>query len=48
MYDAKYSLNSHINSSIDSYILSGSDNYSDIYIYSYILKAKIVLKARVS
>jgi len=46
MYDTKYSWNNHINScidsylraqiSIDSYILSGSHNYSDSYIYSYI------------
>nr|YP_010688811.1 acetyl-CoA carboxylase carboxyltransferase beta subunit [Daphniphyllum calycinum]WBR73567.1 acetyl-CoA carboxylase carboxyltransferase beta subunit [Daphniphyllum calycinum] len=46
MYDTKYSWNNHINSCIDSYlrsqihidsyILSGSDNYSDSYIYSYI------------
>ncbi|XP_043696850.1 acetyl-coenzyme A carboxylase carboxyl transferase subunit beta, chloroplastic [Telopea speciosissima] len=47
-YDTKYSWNNHINScienylrseiSIDSYssISSGSDNYSDSYIYSYI------------
>nr|YP_009490181.1 acetyl-CoA carboxylase carboxyltransferase beta subunit [Itea chinensis]AWH11624.1 acetyl-CoA carboxylase carboxyltransferase beta subunit [Itea chinensis] len=46
MYDTKYSWNNHINSSIDgylrsqiridSYILSGSDNYSNSYIYRYI------------
>nr|YP_009434512.1 acetyl-CoA carboxylase carboxyltransferase beta subunit [Bergenia scopulosa]ATE89479.1 acetyl-CoA carboxylase carboxyltransferase beta subunit [Bergenia scopulosa] len=46
MYDTKYSWNNHINSCIDSYlssqihidsyILSGSDNYGDSYIYSYI------------
>jgi len=46
MYDTKYSWNNHINSCIDSYlrtqicidsyILSGSHNYSDSYIYSYI------------
>ncbi|YP_009092312.1 acetyl-CoA carboxylase carboxyltransferase beta subunit (chloroplast) [Macadamia integrifolia] len=48
IYDTKYSWNNHINScienylhseiSIDSYssISSGSDNYSDSYIYSYI------------
>nr|YP_009493281.1 acetyl-CoA carboxylase carboxyltransferase beta subunit [Cercidiphyllum japonicum]AWH11191.1 acetyl-CoA carboxylase carboxyltransferase beta subunit [Cercidiphyllum japonicum]AWK02378.1 acetyl-CoA carboxylase carboxyltransferase beta subunit [Cercidiphyllum japonicum]QID91411.1 acetyl-CoA carboxylase carboxyltransferase beta subunit [Cercidiphyllum japonicum] len=46
MYDTKYSWNNHINSCIDSYlrsqiridsyILSGSDNYSDSYIYSSI------------
>ena len=46
MYDTKYSWNNHINSYIDSYvrtyicissyILSGSHNYSDSYIYSNI------------
>nr|YP_010436872.1 acetyl-CoA carboxylase beta subunit [Momordica cochinchinensis]UTA96094.1 acetyl-CoA carboxylase beta subunit [Momordica cochinchinensis] len=46
MYDTKYCWNNHINSCIDSYlraqicidsyILSGSHNYSDSYIYSYI------------
>nr|YP_009456070.1 acetyl-CoA carboxylase beta subunit [Momordica charantia]AUJ21837.1 acetyl-CoA carboxylase beta subunit [Momordica charantia]UDP55811.1 acetyl-CoA carboxylase beta subunit [Momordica charantia] len=36
MYDTKYSWNNHINSCIDSYILSGIHNYSDSYIYSYI------------
>ncbi|KAL0532156.1 hypothetical protein IC582_030971 [Cucumis melo] len=46
MYDTKYSWNNHINSCIDSYlwtqicidsyILSGSHNYSDSYIYSSI------------
>lgn len=46
MYDTKYSWNNHINSCIDSYlqsqicidsyIFSGSHNYSDNYIYSYI------------
>nr|WCI19025.1 acetyl-CoA carboxylase beta subunit [Myriophyllum aquaticum] len=46
MYDNTYSWNQHINNCIDnylcsqlridSYILSGSDNYSDSYIYSYI------------
>nr|YP_010349343.1 acetyl-CoA carboxylase beta subunit [Elaeocarpus hainanensis]UDH57422.1 acetyl-CoA carboxylase carboxyltransferase beta [Elaeocarpus alaternoides]UNV39730.1 acetyl-CoA carboxylase beta subunit [Elaeocarpus hainanensis] len=46
MYDTKYSWNNHINNCIDgylrsqicinSYILSGSDNYSESYIYSYI------------
>nr|QHB75972.1 acetyl-CoA carboxylase beta subunit [Cucumis melo subsp. melo] len=46
IYDTKYSWNNHINSCIDSYlrtqicidsyILSGSHNYSDSYIYSYI------------
>nr|YP_010131103.1 acetyl-CoA carboxylase carboxyltransferase beta subunit [Benincasa hispida]QPZ75750.1 acetyl-CoA carboxylase carboxyltransferase beta subunit [Benincasa hispida]QSQ72319.1 acetyl-CoA carboxylase subunit beta [Benincasa hispida]UXN84291.1 acetyl-CoA carboxylase carboxyltransferase beta subunit [Benincasa hispida] len=46
LYDTKYSWNNHINSCIhsylgaqiwiDSYILSGSHNYSDSYIYSYI------------
>nr|AAT79504.1 acetyl-CoA carboxylase beta subunit [Nothofagus glauca]AAT79512.1 acetyl-CoA carboxylase beta subunit [Nothofagus obliqua] len=46
MYDTKYSWNNHIHSCIDSYlrsqifipnyILSGSANYSDNYIYSYI------------
>nr|QBB68372.1 acetyl co-A carboxylase [Tetrastylidium peruvianum] len=46
MYDTKYSWNNHINSCIDSYlhsqiridsyILSGSVNYSDSYIYSFI------------
>nr|UNA62920.1 acetyl-CoA carboxylase carboxyltransferase beta subunit [Leea guineensis] len=36
MYDTKYSWNNHINSCIDNYILSGSNNYSDSYIYSYI------------
>nr|YP_009751494.1 acetyl-CoA carboxylase subunit beta [Thladiantha dubia]QIT03975.1 acetyl-CoA carboxylase subunit beta [Thladiantha dubia] len=46
MYDTKYSWNNHINSCIDSYlraqicidsyVLSGSHNYSDSYIYSYI------------
>nr|YP_010540290.1 acetyl-CoA carboxylase beta subunit [Staphylea bumalda]UYF20419.1 acetyl-CoA carboxylase beta subunit [Staphylea bumalda] len=46
MYDTKYSWNNHITSCIDSYlrsqicidsyILSGSDNYSDSYIYNYI------------
>nr|YP_010581245.1 acetyl-coenzyme A carboxylase carboxyl transferase subunit beta [Brunellia mexicana]UZT27566.1 acetyl-coenzyme A carboxylase carboxyl transferase subunit beta [Brunellia mexicana] len=45
-YDTKYSWNNHINNCIDSYlrsqicinsyILSGSDNYSESYIYSYI------------
>nr|YP_008081374.1 acetyl-CoA carboxylase beta subunit [Tetracentron sinense]AGJ72066.1 acetyl-CoA carboxylase beta subunit [Tetracentron sinense]QNQ65594.1 acetyl-CoA carboxylase beta subunit [Tetracentron sinense] len=51
MYDTKYSWNNHINScidsylrseiSIDSYILSGSDNYSDSYIYSYICSESV-------
>nr|AUF33198.1 AccD [Diplopanax stachyanthus] len=46
VYDTQYSWNNHINSCIDSYlhsqigidtyILSGSDNYSDSYIYSSI------------
>nr|YP_010349519.1 acetyl-CoA carboxylase subunit beta [Carallia diplopetala]UNW51299.1 acetyl-CoA carboxylase subunit beta [Carallia diplopetala] len=46
MYDTKYSWNNYINNCIDiylrsqicidSYILSGSDNYSESYIYSYI------------
>nr|YP_010191735.1 acetyl-CoA carboxylase beta subunit [Cucurbita ficifolia]QZL38806.1 acetyl-CoA carboxylase beta subunit [Cucurbita ficifolia] len=46
MYDTKYSWNNHINSCIDSYLraqicidsyfLSGSHNYSDSYVYSYI------------
>jgi acetyl-CoA carboxylase carboxyl transferase subunit beta len=46
IYDNTYSWNHHINNCIDnyfrsqlridSYILSGSDNYSDSYIYSYI------------
>nr|UDY68520.1 acetyl-CoA carboxylase beta subunit [Calycophyllum spruceanum] len=46
MYDTPYSWNNHINSCIDSYlqsqiwietsIVSGSDNYSDSYIYSSI------------
>nr|YP_009570958.1 acetyl-CoA carboxylase carboxyltransferase beta subunit [Quintinia verdonii]QBC69525.1 acetyl-CoA carboxylase carboxyltransferase beta subunit [Quintinia verdonii] len=46
MYDIQYSWNNHINSCIDSYlqsqifidtyIVSGSDNYSDSYIYSSI------------
>nr|YP_010723637.1 acetyl-CoA carboxylase subunit beta [Bolbostemma paniculatum]WDW27007.1 acetyl-CoA carboxylase subunit beta [Bolbostemma paniculatum] len=46
MYDTKYSWNNHLNSCIDSYlraqicidsyILSGSHNYSDSYFYSYI------------
>lgn len=46
MYDTQYSWNNHITSCIDSYlysqicidtyILSGSDNYSDSYIYSSI------------
>nr|QJR52965.1 acetyl-CoA carboxylase carboxyltransferase beta subunit [Herpetospermum pedunculosum] len=46
MYDTKYSWNNHMNSciesylraqiGIDSYILSGSHNYSDSYIYSSI------------
>nr|YP_009695743.1 AccD [Caiophora lateritia]QEJ82386.1 AccD [Caiophora lateritia] len=46
MYHTRYSWNNHINSCIDSYlysqiridtsILSGSDNYSDSYIYSSI------------
>ena len=46
IYDTKYSWKNHINSCIDSffrsqicidsYILSGIDNYSDSYIYSYI------------
>nr|UNZ93814.1 acetyl-CoA carboxylase carboxyltransferase beta subunit [Mukdenia rossii] len=46
MYDTKSNWNNHINSCIDSYlrsqihidsyILSGSDNYGDSYIYSYI------------
>ncbi|XP_058003276.1 acetyl-coenzyme A carboxylase carboxyl transferase subunit beta, chloroplastic-like [Hevea brasiliensis] len=46
MYDTKYSWNNYINSCIDSYlrsqicidsyILSGSNNYSESYIYSYI------------
>nr|YP_010756844.1 acetyl-CoA carboxylase carboxyltransferase beta [Kleinhovia hospita]UNV38562.1 acetyl-CoA carboxylase carboxyltransferase beta [Kleinhovia hospita] len=45
-YDTNYSWNNHINSCIDSYlrcqicidsyILSGSDNYNDSYIYNYI------------
>nr|YP_010387966.1 acetyl-CoA carboxylase beta subunit [Luculia pinceana]UPO68892.1 acetyl-CoA carboxylase beta subunit [Luculia pinceana] len=44
MYDTQYSWNNHINSCIDSYlqsqiwidtsVVSGSDNYSDSYIYS--------------
>nr|YP_010314915.1 acetyl-CoA carboxylase carboxyltransferase beta subunit [Causonis japonica]UNA64480.1 acetyl-CoA carboxylase carboxyltransferase beta subunit [Causonis japonica]WMI39496.1 acetyl-CoA carboxylase carboxyltransferase beta subunit [Causonis japonica] len=36
MYDTKYSWDKHINSFINNYILSGSNNYSDSYIYSYI------------
>ena len=36
MYDTKYSWNKHIDSCINNYILSGSNNYSDSYIYSYI------------
>nr|YP_009646937.1 acetyl-CoA carboxylase carboxyl transferase beta [Cephalotus follicularis]QCX32014.1 acetyl-CoA carboxylase carboxyl transferase beta [Cephalotus follicularis]UZT28316.1 acetyl-CoA carboxylase carboxyltransferase beta subunit [Cephalotus follicularis] len=46
MYDTKYNWNNHINNCIDnylrsqicinSYILSGNDNYSESYIYSYI------------
>nr|YP_009573744.1 acetyl-CoA carboxylase subunit beta [Menyanthes trifoliata]AZA07217.1 acetyl-CoA carboxylase subunit beta [Menyanthes trifoliata] len=46
MYDTQYSWNNHINSCIDSYlqsqicidtyIVSGSDNYSDSYVYSSI------------
>uniref|UniRef100_A0AB39U3G2 Acetyl-coenzyme A carboxylase carboxyl transferase subunit beta, chloroplastic n=1 Tax=Hydnocarpus kurzii TaxID=3240908 RepID=A0AB39U3G2_9ROSI len=46
MYDTKYSWNNYINSCIDSYlrsqicidnyILSGSENYGESYIYSYI------------
>ena len=46
MYDTKYSWNNYINNcidsylrsqiGIDSYILSGSGNYSESYIYSYI------------
>nr|ATV98176.1 acetyl-CoA carboxylase carboxyltransferase beta [Lecythis ampla] len=46
MYDTQYSWNNHINScinsylyyqiGIDTYIVSGSDNYSDSYIYSSI------------
>nr|QUG56681.1 acetyl-CoA carboxylase subunit beta [Tetrastigma hemsleyanum] len=36
MYDTKYSWDKHINSCINNYILSGSNNYSDSYIYSYI------------
>nr|YP_010217101.1 acetyl-CoA carboxylase beta subunit [Euphorbia pekinensis]UBT68432.1 acetyl-CoA carboxylase beta subunit [Euphorbia pekinensis] len=46
MYDTKYSWNNYINSCIDrylrsqicidSYILSGSNNYSESYIYSYV------------
>nr|YP_009730309.1 acetyl-CoA carboxylase carboxyltransferase beta subunit [Helicia shweliensis]YP_010158772.1 acetyl-CoA carboxylase beta subunit [Helicia nilagirica]QHT54466.1 acetyl-CoA carboxylase carboxyltransferase beta subunit [Helicia shweliensis]QRG31038.1 acetyl-CoA carboxylase beta subunit [Helicia nilagirica] len=48
IYDTKYSWNNHINSCIENYlhseisidnyssISSGSDNYSDSYIYSYI------------
>nr|ATL60200.1 acetyl-CoA carboxylase beta subunit [Deppea grandiflora] len=46
MYDTQYSWNNHINSCIDSYLqsqiwidtstVSGSDNYSDSYIYSSI------------
>nr|YP_010296934.1 acetyl-CoA carboxylase subunit beta [Ceriops zippeliana]UMI33598.1 acetyl-CoA carboxylase subunit beta [Ceriops zippeliana] len=46
MYDTKYNWNNSINNCIDiylcsqicldSYILSGSDNYSESYIYSYI------------
>lgn len=46
MYDTKYTWNTHINSCIDSYlrsqiciegpVLSGSDNSSESYIYSYI------------
>nr|WBR75220.1 acetyl-CoA carboxylase carboxyltransferase beta subunit [Liquidambar styraciflua] len=46
MYNTKYSWNNHINSCIDSYlrsqiridsyILSGSDNYGDSYIYSFV------------
>nr|YP_010039474.1 acetyl-CoA carboxylase carboxyltransferase beta subunit [Sterculia lanceolata]QOY45800.1 acetyl-CoA carboxylase carboxyltransferase beta subunit [Sterculia lanceolata]QOY45883.1 acetyl-CoA carboxylase carboxyltransferase beta subunit [Sterculia monosperma] len=46
LYDTNYSWNNHINSCIDSYlrsqicidsyILSGSDNYNDNYIYNYI------------
>ncbi|KAK6228867.1 hypothetical protein QUC31_002639 [Theobroma cacao] len=46
LYDTNYSWNNHINSCIDSYlrsqicidsyILSGSDNYNDSYIYNYI------------
>nr|QGU84421.1 acetyl-CoA carboxylase carboxyltransferase beta subunit [Casearia decandra] len=52
MYDTKYSWNNYINNcidsylrsqiqiGIDSYILSGSGNYSESYIYSYILGEK--------
>ncbi|KAL3497719.1 hypothetical protein ACH5RR_040451 [Cinchona calisaya] len=46
MYDTQYSWTNHINSCIDSYLqsqiwidtftVSGSDNYSDSYIYSSI------------
>jgi acetyl-CoA carboxylase carboxyl transferase subunit beta len=46
IYDTKYSWKNHINSCIDSffrsqicidsYVLSGINNYSDSYIYSYI------------
>nr|QWC55154.1 acetyl-CoA carboxylase carboxyltransferase beta subunit [Bongardia chrysogonum] len=51
MYDTQYSWNNHINSCIDhylhseismnSYILSGSGNYSKNYIYSYICNENI-------
>nr|YP_009123261.1 acetyl-CoA carboxylase carboxyltransferase beta subunit [Chloranthus serratus]AJM69988.1 acetyl-CoA carboxylase carboxyltransferase beta subunit [Chloranthus serratus] len=51
MYDTKYSWNNHMNScidsylrseiSIDSYISTGSDNFSESYIYSYIFSEKV-------
>nr|WBR65798.1 acetyl-CoA carboxylase beta subunit [Beesia calthifolia] len=51
MYDSKYSWNNHITScienslgseiNIDSYISSGSDNYSKSYIYSYICSESV-------
>nr|YP_009580445.1 acetyl-CoA carboxylase carboxyltransferase beta subunit [Actaea asiatica]QBK47913.1 acetyl-CoA carboxylase carboxyltransferase beta subunit [Actaea asiatica] len=51
MYDTKYSWNNHITScienylrseiNIDSYISSGSDNYSKSYIYSYICSESV-------
>ena len=36
MYDTKYSWDKHVNSYINNYSLSGSNNYSDSYIYCYI------------
>nr|YP_010145731.1 acetyl-CoA carboxylase carboxyltransferase beta subunit [Balakata baccata]QQO79570.1 acetyl-CoA carboxylase carboxyltransferase beta subunit [Balakata baccata] len=63
-YDTKYSWNNYINSCIDrylrsqicidSYILSGSNNYSENYIFSsicflvpFVVKVEIVVKERV-